>query len=65
MSSKDVREKIEHAFNTDTFVFLECDNTGHHLVRGADQDLNGEEAVERKGCLYLCERFPEVCCMKL
>lgn len=56
-SSKEVGEKLEHAFNTSRFVFLECDNTGHHLVKGANQDINGDDAVEWKGCLYLCESF--------
>ena len=49
MSSKDVGEKLEHDFNTSTFVFLECDNTGHHLVKGVNQDIDGDDAVERKG----------------
>ena len=60
MTPADVHKKIEQAFNVHNFVYLECDNTGHGLVRGAEQDINGEDAVDRKGCLYLCERFFEV-----
>lgn len=61
MTSDDVRQKIKQAFGASTFFYLECDQTGHHLVRAADQSLAGEDAVERKGALYLCEKFPEVC----
>lgn len=57
MSSQSIREKIEGAFNINYFTVLECDSTGHQLIK---QDLSGFEVVSRKGSLYLCESFPEV-----
>ena len=48
MSSQDVQEKIEES---PSFTFLECDS-GHHLIKAAEQELNGEDVVTRKGSLY-------------
>ena len=60
MSSQSIREKIEGAFGTKCFTVLECDSTGHQLIKAAEQDISGYYVVLRKGCLYLCESFPEV-----
>ena len=60
MSNQSIRDKIKGAFAVSNFTVLECDVTGHQLVKAADQDINGDELVARKGCLYLCEVFPEV-----
>ena len=62
MSSQDVQEKIEEAFTSPSFTFLECDS-GHHLIKAAEQELNGEDVVTRKGSLYLCEQFSKVWCL--
>ena len=60
MSPEQVKQEIGRAFNTEIFTCLECDNTRHNLVKAAYQYVTGEDAVGRKGCLYLCERFPKV-----
>lgn len=49
-----------NAFGIDEFTVLECDTSGHCLIKSAEQDINGEAAVERKGSLYLCETFATV-----
>ena len=39
---------------------LQCDGTGHNLIKAADQSVDGEAVVNRKGGLYLCENFEVV-----
>ena len=60
MSSRSIREKIESAFSTKNFTVLECVSGGHQLIKAADEEIDAEEVVSRKGSLYLCEFFPEV-----
>ena len=40
-----------------TFVVLDTTESGHHLIKADDQDMNGESAIRRRGCLHLCEKF--------
>ena len=42
-------------FKVAHLVVLQCDSTRHNLIRCADQLLDGEKAIDRKGALYLCE----------
>lgn len=57
MSNLEVKNQIIRAFKVPEYVVLECDSTGHNLIRAADQTLDGEKVVDRKGALYLCENF--------
>ena len=57
MSCQEVTNQIIRTFKVAKFVLLECDSTGHNLIRCADQSLDGEKTVDRKGALYLCESF--------
>ena len=57
MSNLEVKNQIIRAFQVSEFVVLECDSTGHNLIRAADQKIDGETVVDRKGALYLCEKF--------
>ena len=57
MSNLEVKNQIIRTFKVSEFVVLECDGTGHNLVRAADQTIDGETVVDRKGKLYLCEKF--------
>ena len=57
MSAQEVSNQLIRTFKVASFVVLDCDSTGHSLVRCADQLLDGEKAVDRKGALYLCESF--------
>ena len=49
MSSQEIRNKIIHAFKVAKFVVLECDSTGHNLIKSADQSVDGEMVVAHKG----------------
>lgn len=51
MSSRSIREKIESAFSTKNFTVLECVSGGHQLIKAADQEIDAEEVVSRKGPL--------------
>jgi hypothetical protein len=55
MSPQEVKNTIIRAFGVNDFVVLDCDSTGHSLIRCADQLIDGERIVERKGGLYLCK----------
>ena len=57
MRSEEIKQHIMRAFKVQSFVVLECDTAGHHLIKAGNQSLDGEEAIERKGGLYLCEKF--------
>ena len=57
MSNLEVKNQIIRAFQVPEFVVLECDSTGHNLIRAADQKIDGETVVDQKGALYLCEKF--------
>ena len=61
MTHSEVRDKILDAFDVRSFVVLDCDNTGHNLIKSSDQLVDGERAIVRKGALYLCENFDMVC----
>ena len=60
MSSLEAKNQIIRAFKVDKFVLLECDNRRHSLIKASDQTINGDKAVDRKGGLYLCEKFKVV-----
>lgn len=38
------------------FVVLVTTESGHHLIKADNQDISGECAIQRRGCLYLCEK---------
>ena len=60
MTNQEVKNQVIRAFKVDKFVVLECDSTGHNLVKAGDQTIDGEKVVDRKGALYLCEKFEYV-----
>ena len=53
MSSQEIKRQIMRTFKVQNFVVLECDNTSHSLIRAADQSVDGEKVVGRKGGLYV------------
>ena len=57
MTHQEVKNCIIRAFKIDSFVVLDCDSTGHNLIKTADQQIDGEKVVGRKGGLYLCKEF--------
>ncbi len=52
-----VRSKIQKAFEVSEYTVLECDGSGHHLLKSTEQFIDGEYVNERRGTLYLCENF--------
>jgi len=49
-----IHRKIETAFGTPNFFILDCCN-GHILSRSSQKVIDGDFALQRRGCLYLCE----------
>lgn len=43
--------------NVASFTVLDMAESGHPLVPAENQNIDGESAVNRRGCLYLCEKF--------
>ena len=56
MSSQSIREQIEGEFNINSFTVLECNSTGHQLIKAAEQDFSRCEVVSRKGYVNLSLR---------
>ena len=54
MSNLEIRNAIIRAFKVSSFSFLDSDKK-RHLTRLDNDYLDGEGAVKRRGCLYLCE----------
>lgn len=57
MSPKEVNDLVVKAFGVEGYKVLECDVSGHNLVKSSEQEMDGDAAVGRRGCLYLCEKF--------
>jgi len=54
-SHNDVKEKICTAYNIRSFTYLECVKGGNKLIVSSNQLMDGNEAIVRRGCLYLCK----------
>ena len=57
MAVADVERVIKRAFKhvaLKQFMPLEVDTTGHYLSR-SEEDLDGQQAINRRGALYICE----------
>lgn len=57
MSSQEIKNLIIRAFQITEYTVLECDDTGHNLLRRIDQSINGNDIMNLRGALYLCEVF--------
>lgn len=60
MMALQVKNAILPAFqliNMTKFTYHESINSGQHLCQTFNQDVDGECAIQRRGCLYLCEEF--------
>ena len=57
MSSEEIQSKINRAFEVSEYTVLECDSSGHNLLKCCDQEIDGDAVAQRRGCLYLCETF--------
>ena len=60
MSPLEVKNAILRIFkdlNVTSFIVLDMAESGRTLVQAENQNIDGESAVNRRGCLYLCEMF--------
>jgi len=55
-----VKEKITGAFHTENYLYLECIKGGNKLIINTNQQMDGREVIERRGCLYLCKSTSKV-----
>ena len=42
------------AFDVLQYTILECESTGHGLLKSSEQEVDGEYMAQRRGSLYLC-----------
>ena len=59
MSAREVKNIIIRAFGVDKYIVHDVDSTGHCLIRCADQLVDGDAIVDRKGALYLSKEITE------
>ena len=57
MSSQEIKNLIIRAFQITEYTVLECDDTGHNLLRRINQSIDGNDLTDLRGALYLCEAF--------
>ena len=60
-SRTEVKRKICSLFNVKEYTVLDCICAGSKLIVGSNQELNGADAIDRRGCLYLCKSIAKVC----
>ena len=57
MAAAEVKRVIKRAFKhlaLKQFMPLDVDTTGHYLSR-SEEELDGQQAINRRGALYICE----------
>ena len=52
----ELRTKISWIFGTTNFQYLECVCSGNKLILSSNQKMNGQDAIHRRGCLYMCKK---------
>ena len=55
MTAEEVKAQLCEAFGVTEYTLLHCDTVSKYLMKCSEQSLDGNDAVERRGCLYLCE----------
>ena len=60
-SQAEIRTKICSVFNISDYTVLECIRAGSKLITSSNQQLNGVDTIDRRGCLYLCKKAAKVC----
>jgi len=56
-----VRDKILAAFKMKfQYYYLECVSLGSKLIQSKNQAFNGQDAADRRGCLYICKKPQQV-----
>ena len=60
-TDKTIREKILAAFKMKIeYHYLECVSFGSKLIQSSNQAMNGQDATDRRGCLYICKKSKQV-----
>jgi len=60
-TDKTIREKILAAFKMKIeYYYLECVSFGSKLFKSSNQAMNGQDATDRRGCLYICKKSQQV-----
>ena len=59
-SYEDLDKCICWVFGIHDYTFLECINNGHKLVVSSNQQMDGQDAIQRRGCLYICKSAAKV-----
>lgn len=57
----ELKMKISWVFGTNDYKYLECVSSGNKLILSSNQQMNGRDAIERRGAMYLCRSTMEVC----
>ena len=57
MSNREIKNLIIRTFQISEYTVLECDDTGHNLLRRVDQTIDASDVMNLRGALYLCEVF--------
>lgn len=56
-SKSEVKQKICSMFDVRDYTVLECVHAGSRLIVSCNQELNGLDAIQRRGCLYLAKVY--------
>ena len=57
---EDLDKRICWIFGIRNYTFLECINGGNKLVVSSNQQMDGQDAIQRRGCLYICKSAAKV-----
>ena len=57
----DLDKKIRWVFGVDDYTFLEYIKGGNKLIVSSNQKMDGVDAIQRRGSLYLCKSNDKVC----
>ena len=52
----ELRTKISWIFGTSSYQYLECVCSGNKLILSSNQNMNGQDAIHRRGYLYMCKK---------
>jgi hypothetical protein len=64
MSELQAKNPIMQSFRTlQIESWTVMDTRDNHLEAAENQSLDGEDIINRKGCLYLCQKQVQVCCV--
>ena len=57
MKPEEVKKLILEVFGIAHYTVLHCDGVSKYLMKCSEQNIDGNDAVDWRGCLYLCENM--------